>query len=127
MDCLALVGQPTPQYPRFQQPRTLRGITFQSKPSFAAPSFSTALFLFGLTCQGSTPKRSSILANQGAISSLLMPFTPNSFAQCSSVCSGVRKLEVQLITVVPPTQRPCKIDIEPSLLIRPALSWYISR
>src|SRR5690554_7444206 len=75
MDCLALVGQPTPQYPRFQQPRTLRGITFQSKPSFAAPSFSTALFLFGLTCQGSTPKRSSILANQGAISSLLMPFT----------------------------------------------------
>src|SRR5690606_26727741 len=94
----------------------------QSMPSEVAPRLRTALLGLAGICQRATLRRCSMVSNQGAISALLMPCTPNSLAQCCSVGSGVRKLEVQLITVVPPTQRPCRIDMAPSLLIRPALS-----
>ena len=48
--------------------------------------------------------------------------TSRSAAQNCSVGSGVRKLEVQLTVVEPPTERPCRIVIAPSdvALARPA-------
>jgi hypothetical protein len=43
--------------------------------------------------------------------------------QCASVRGGVRKLEVQLTVVPPPTQRPWSIVIALSSVCRPADSW----
>ena len=63
-------------------------------------------------------------ANQGARSAALNPRISNSRAQCSSVAAGVRKLEVQLTVVPPPTQRPCRILIALSLVLRADDSWY---
>ncbi len=65
-------------------------------------------------------------ANQGAISALSCPATAYCSAQCCRVAAGVRKLEVQLISVVPPTARPCMMVMAPSLLSRPMPSWYSS-
>ncbi|MNF97239.1 hypothetical protein D3C84_800590 [compost metagenome] len=77
------------------------------------------MLAFGGTAQGATPRRCSMRSNQGAMSSGLWPCTPCSLAQCCRVCSGVRKLEAQLIRVVPPTARPCMMVMAPSLLMRP--------
>jgi len=58
------------------------------------------------------------------MSALPWPLTAYSLAQWLRVASGVRKLEVQLISVVPPTARPCRMVMAPSLLMRPMPSWY---
>ena len=69
IDCFALVGQPKPQYPRFQQALTLRGTTAVAIPSFSAPRFKTALFSFGGNDHGATWSRRSIIENHGASAS----------------------------------------------------------
>ncbi|MNP64058.1 hypothetical protein D3C76_1595270 [compost metagenome] len=62
-------------------------------------------------------------SNQGRSASLSSPFTLWAVAQWAKVCAGVRKLEVQLTSVVPPTARPCRMVMAPSLLILPRPSW----
>ena len=42
-------------------------------------------------------------SNHGARSRSLKPLSPYSVAQCASVAAGVRKLDVQLTVVLPPT------------------------
>ena len=65
IDCLALVGQPMPQEPRFQQPLTLRWIAAAAMPSAAAPRRSSSLFSFGGASQGPMFRRCSACGNQG--------------------------------------------------------------
>src|SRR5699024_2555872 len=98
-----------------------------SQPSFSAPLANTELLALGAWRQGATPKRCSICVNHGAISSALAPFTPCLSAQCLRVCAGVRKLDVQLTVVEPPTERPCSTAMAPSEVARPPASWYRSR
>src|SRR4051794_40914630 len=62
MDCLALVGQPRPQEPRFQQPLTLREMADAGIPNLAAPLRSKSLFSFGGTSQGVMLRRCSACA-----------------------------------------------------------------
>ena len=59
IDCLALVGQPMPQEPRFQQPFTLRLIIGAVMPSEVAPLRSSSLLSFGAISQGPTLRRRS--------------------------------------------------------------------
>ncbi len=61
------------------------------------------------------------------MSSTPWPTTSCSAAQCFSVGAGVRKLEVQLTVVEPPTERPCSTAMAPSEVARAAPSWYSSR
>ncbi len=61
-------------------------------------------------------------SNQGCSASTDSPLTSCSRAQCCNVCGGVRKLEVQFTSVVPPTARPCRMVMAPSLLVRPMAS-----
>ena len=74
-----------------------------------------------------TSRRFSICSNQGFISSTLWPTTSHSEAQNFSVGAGVRKLEVQLTVVDPPTERPCNTAMAPSEVARAPPSWYSSR
>ncbi len=92
-------------------------------PIFAAPRASTALFSLGGTSQGAIDRRASIRAKYGASSADDSPSTPCSFAHCRSVTCGVRNELVQLTVVLPPTQRPCRMPIALSAVLRPADSW----
>ena len=101
-------------------------MTCDSQPRASQPRLSTLLLAFGASAQGAMLSRCSIFANHGAMSSTPCPATSCCAAQCCSVGAGVRKLEVQLTVVVPPTARPCSIAMAPSELARPADSWYRS-
>ena len=59
IDCLALVGQPMPQDPRFQQPLTLRAMAAAGMPNLAAPIFSNSLLTLGGTNHGPMFRRCS--------------------------------------------------------------------
>ena len=59
IDCLAPVGQPMPQQPRFQQPRTLRGMTCRHPDLHAALAASMPLLAFGATGHVRMPRRCS--------------------------------------------------------------------
>src|SRR5690554_8185200 len=74
--CLALVGQPTPQYPRFQQPLTLRGIICQLKPSFSHPCRKMPVLRLGAVSLGAMEWRGSPPSDQGAMASGLTPSRP---------------------------------------------------
>jgi hypothetical protein len=123
IDCFAFVGQPMPQYPMFQHAFTFRGMPAVGIPSFAAPRASAALFSFGATVQGPTERRRSIRSNHGASAAGERSASPKRSPQYASVASGVRKLDVQLTVVEPPTQRPCKMLIALSRVLRAADSW----
>jgi hypothetical protein len=123
IDCFAFVGQPMPQEPRFQQPFTLRWITAALMPSLPAPRRSRSLFSFGAVSQGPMFSRCSACANQGAMASAPKSFKPKCCCQWLSVAGGVRKELVQLTVVEPPTQRPCRMLIALSAVLRAALSW----
>jgi len=97
----------------------LRGIVFHFQPSFSQPSRSSALLRLGSAAQGAMPSRASARSNQGPIVAMSAPCTPKACDQCASVCSGVRRLVVQLTVVVPPTARPWKIATAPSDVLRP--------
>ena len=71
IDCLALVGQPRPQEPRFQQPFTLRRMAAAGMPSLAAPRRSRSLFSFGATSHGVMFSRRSAWSKYGASASTL--------------------------------------------------------
>ena len=66
MDCLALVGQPMPQEPRFQQPCTLRRIDSTGMPSLTAPERSSSLFSLGGTCHDDTLSLRSACSKYGS-------------------------------------------------------------
>ena len=55
---------------------------------------------------------------------LCSPSSRNGFASIAACPGGVRKLDVQLMVVEPPTVRPCRILIALSLVLRAADSWY---
>ncbi len=116
IDCLAFVGHPMPQEPRFQQSFTLRGMTAAVMPSLAAPRRSRSLFSLGAMSQGPMFSRRSACANQGAIASGDISDKPKCRCQWASVASGVRNELVQLTVVEPPTQRPCRMAIDWSLV-----------
>src|SRR3954468_18221965 len=124
IDCFALVGQPIPQEPRFQQPLTLRGIEAAAMPSLAAPRRNRPLFSFGGASHGPIERRCSAWAKKGARLSLSKPARPKRDRQCASVVCGVRNELVQFTVVDPPTQRPCRMVMALSLVLRAALSWY---
>ena len=125
IDCLALVGQPMPHEPRFQQPLTLRGIAAAAMPSLAAPRRSRSLFSLGGASHGADgagalrPARSTAPARRCRSS-------PGRSARASGrrVATGVRNELVQFTVVEPPTQRPCRMVMALSSVLRPALSWY---
>ena len=62
-------------------------------------------------------------ANHGSRSCGPVRFKPAVSFQWASVRAGVRKLEVQFTVVPPPTQRPCRIVIDLSVVCRAELSW----
>jgi hypothetical protein len=95
-------------------------------PSFSAPATSTWLFGFGGVSQGRTHSLCSITANHELIDSTLSCRRPNWRCQKSKTSGGVRKLLVQLTVVEPPTQRPCRMLIALSAVLRDADSWYSS-
>ena len=68
--------------------------------------------------------RSSMRSNHGA-SAVGGELAPGRSVrrQYASVGSGVRKLDVQLTVVEPPTQRPCRMVIALSSVLRAADSW----
>jgi hypothetical protein len=123
IDCLALVGQPMPQEPRFQQPFTLRLMTAAWIPSLAAPRRSKSLFSFGAVSQGVMFRRRSAASNHGASASTLSSGRLKRCCQTRSVAGGVRNELVQFTVVEPPTHRPCRMLIALSLVLRAALSW----
>jgi len=92
-------------------------------PGACAPFASAALFAFGGTPQGAIDSRASILSNQGAIDSGVYAARPWWRTQCRSVRSGVRNELVQFTVVPPPTQRPCRMLIARSAVLRAADSW----
>src|SRR5207248_1552765 len=120
--CLAFVGQPMPQEPRFQHPFTLRWITAAGMPSFSAPRRSRSLFSLGAVSQAPIFKRRSACANHGAIASSVSSVSPNCRRQYASVADGVRNELVQLTVVEPPTHRPCRMLMALSAVLRVALS-----
>src|SRR5205085_10262957 len=123
-DCLAFVGQPMPHEPRFQHPFTLRWITADAMPSLSAPRRSNSLFSFGAVSHGPMFSRRSACSNHGAIAASVISPRPKCSRQYCRVGDGVRKELVQLTVVEPPTQRPCRMLIALSALLRVALSWY---
>src|SRR6476660_2093860 len=104
----------------FQQPLTLRRIVAAGMPSASAPRRRTSLFSFGATSHGVIFRRRSTRSNHGARSASLKPAMPNVRDQCVNVVGGVRKLDVQLTVVPPPTQRPCNMLIALSRVLRAA-------
>ena len=64
--------------------------------------------------------RCSARSNHGARSAASNPKRLYSLAQYASVAAGVRKLDVQLTVVPPPTQRPCRMLIALSFVLRAA-------
>ena len=122
MDCLAFVGHPIPQEPRFQQPLTLRKMAAAGMPSLAAPRRSRSLFSFGGASQGPMLSRRSACRNQGAIESSVSSVRPKCRCQCCKVLEGVRNELVQLTVVEPPTHRPCRMLMALSAVFRAALS-----
>src|SRR4029450_598484 len=110
----------------FQQPFTLRRIAAAGMPIFRAPRASASLFALGATSQGVVDRRVSIRVNHGARSSTPYPESPNSRCQNASLAGGVRKQLVQLTVVPPPTQRPWRMLIALSRVLRAADSWYNS-
>ena len=62
MDCLALVGQPSPHEPMFQQALTLREMVAAGIPSLAAPRRNKSLFSLGAASQGVMFSRCSACA-----------------------------------------------------------------
>ena len=92
-------------------------------PSFAAPRASAALFALGATSHGAMPSRASIFANHGASASSSSPAMPSVRFQYASVAAGVRNELVQFTVVPPPTQRPCRMLIALSRVLRAADSW----
>jgi hypothetical protein len=111
-----------PQEPR-SQPFTLRWIVGAVMPSRAAPRRSNSLFSFGGISQVPTFRRRSACWNHGASTSELKSDRPNRSRQWSSVDCGVRNELVQLTVVEPPTQRPCRMLMALSAVLRAALSW----
>src|SRR6201987_1757835 len=107
----------------FQQPLTLRRIAPTLNPSAFAPRRSTSLFSLGATGQEITFTRRSTWSNHGARSAASNPERPYSFAQYASMPPGVRNLDVQLTVVPPPTQRPWRMLIALSFVLRAADSW----
>ncbi len=95
-------------------------------PSFAAPRASVWLFALGATVHGAIDRRASMRSNHGVIASASKPRRPNSRSQNASVAGGVRNELVQLTVVPPPTQRPCRMVIALSAVLRLADSWYRS-
>ena len=93
-------------------------------PSLAAPRLSRSLFSLGGAVQSLTPRRCAIMSNHGAIASWVYSPRPKLRCQYASVAGGVRKLEVQLTVVEPPTVRPCRMLIALSAVLRAADSWY---
>ena len=124
IDCLALVGQPIPQEPRFQHPLTLRWMIDAGMPSAVAPRRNRSLFSFGAVSHGVMLSRRSACANQGASASSVRSANAKRSRQNTSVGGGVRNELVQLTVVEPPTQRPCRMVIALSAVLRAALSWY---
>ena len=84
------------------------------------PTASAVLFGLGAIVHGAMASRASIRSNHGLRSSMPKPVMPNVCAQCASVIGGVRNELVQLTVVPPPTQRPCRIEIALSLVLRAA-------
>ena len=123
IDCLALVGQPRPHEPRFQQPLTLRRMVPAGIPRRPAPRRSISLFTLAGTIQGPIDRRCSACWNQGDIASSVNSGNAKCSRQYLSVSDGVRNELVQLTVVDPPTQRPCRIAIALSAVLRLALSW----
>ena len=62
-------------------------------------------------------------SNQGASAAGDRSASPRRSRQYASVGAGVRKLDVQLTVVDPPTQRPCRMVIALSSVLRAADSW----
>jgi hypothetical protein len=92
-------------------------------PSFSQPRRRMSLFSLGGTGQGAIDSRSSMRANHGASSASPVRAMPCASRQCARVRAGVRKLEVQLTVVEPPTLRPCRMVMALSAVWRPADSW----
>ncbi|KFB72641.1 MAG: hypothetical protein AW09_002163 [Candidatus Accumulibacter phosphatis] len=88
--------------------------------SFSPPTTSTWLFGFGGVSQGRTHSLCSITANQELIEWALSCRKPNWRCQKSKTSGGVRKLLVQFTVVEPPTQRPCRMLIALSAVLREA-------
>jgi hypothetical protein len=65
-------------------------------------------------------------ANHELIDSALSSCRPKWRCQKSKTSGGVRKLLVQLTVVEPPTQRPCRMLMALSAVLRAADSWYSS-
>ena len=89
-------------------------------PILAAPRASASLLALGATSQGRIDSRVSICANHGARSSTENPASPYSRCQNASVAGGVRNELVQLTVVPPPTQRPCRMLMALSRVLRAA-------
>ena len=123
IDCLALVGQPKPHDPRFQQPLTLRAMAAAGMPRRAAPIFNSSLLTLGATSHGPMFKRCSACWNHGDMDSSFMSGSEKWSCQYLSVAEGVRNELVQLTVVDPPTHLPCKMLIALSAVLRLALSW----
>ena len=92
-------------------------------PSFSQPRRRRSLFSLGATGHGAIASRSSMRLNHAASSDSSIERSPSWFFQYASVRGGVRNDEVQFTVVPPPTQRPCRIVIDLSLVWRVALSW----
>jgi hypothetical protein len=123
MDCLALVGQPMPQEPRFQQPLTLRRIAAagnaQAQRTDAAVIVGVGRHQPGADVQpllGLQEPRRHGLVGHLAQGKVLAPVLQRAL--------GVRNELVQLTVVEPPTQRPCRMPMALSAVLRLALSWY---
>ena len=70
------------------------------------------------------PRRASIFANHGASASTVEAREAVDVrVQYASVAGGVRNELVQLTVVPPPTQRPCRMLIALSRVLRAADSW----
>src|SRR5512147_691577 len=93
-------------------------------PILRAPIANASLFAFGGTSHLEIDSRASMRSNQGASPSGVNSSSPRSCRQCASVVGGVRKELVQLTVVPPPTQRPCRMLIALSAVLRPADSMY---
>ena len=61
--------------------------------------------------------------NHGIIESTVSCLRPNADCHQARVAGGVRKLLVQFTVVEPPTQRPCRMLIALSAVLRAADSW----
>ena len=93
-------------------------------PSAAAPRASASLFAFGGTFHGAMPSLALHRARTTARDPRSAnPSSPNARCQYARVVSGVRNELVQLTVVPPPTQRPCRMPIALSRVLRAADSW----